>query len=253
MFSIRYYDSRGVSMRKQIKTKKQKCLSIFLAIMLISTFTIVVASAEESDETASAGAQAIAIGDETETVVQATVNDDGASSSATSRAKAENGGTATAIAEAWANWYDGSSAYARAMAVAVAGIGETIWAEANAQASVSSDGISTSNARACVGDAGCLDPDPDIGENTENKQKIEVDSTGGGFNFGKNDIERYCVYKLQLSDNNTENDVHASYSMNVIAWGDYGFTNEVFENKFGIDNASCIELIDGKKLYQFIP
>lgn len=248
-------------MRKQIKNNK-KYVSIFLSILLLSMFTIVAFAEEPVDDTASAGARAIAIGDETETVVQATVNDDGASSSATSRAKAENGGTATAIAEAWANWYDGSSAYARAMAVAVAGIGETIWAEANAQASVSSDGTTTAYAGACVGDAGCIDPDP----NTDgSKQKIKVETQGRdffGFAFGKSDPGRYYYFKkvangditttISLSDeNNTYMQNRAKDYMWSIAW-DRGLNQTQFENKYKESNytAEVEEIIskEGLKL-----
>lgn len=233
-------------MRKQIKNN-QKCVSIFLSILLLSMFTIVAFAEEPVDDTASAGAQAIAIGDETETTAQAVVNDDGASSSATSRAKAENGGTATAIAEAWANWYDGSSAYARAMAVAVAGMGETIWAEATAQASVSSDGTTTAYAGACVGDAGCIDPSTDGSGNA--KQKIKVETQGRdffGFAFGKSDPGRYYYFKkvangditttISLSDeNNTYMRDRAKDYMWSIAW-DRGLNQTQFENKYKESN-----------------
>lgn len=245
---------------KNRRTNNMKFLGVVFLSMLVLFITIASADTEETpagdttatDSVSSAGAQAIATGSETIATVEAVVSSDGASSSATAKAKAENGGTATAIAEAWANWVDGSSAYARAVATAVAGAGETIWAEATAQASASS-GKSDAYAGACVGDSGCIDRNEDNnggGDNGGNNNghvapllpKPKLDSIGG-FIFGKGDIDRYCTFKLQLLDGNTSNDDRASYFMNVIAWDGYGFTEKTFEQKYGLTNENCTQIL----------
>lgn len=229
---------------KNIKNTKNslKVLGgLFLSMLLLF---VTVASAEDVqiDEThatvASAGAQAIATGSEAIASTQVTITSDGASASATSKAKAENGDTATAVAEAWANWVDGSSAYARSVATAVAGIGETIWAEAYASASVS-EGEARAETEAYVG----TDPnhiDHNNGGGDPNNGKIVPVKTPkqdaiSGFIFGKSDIERYCTYKLQMTDDNPDNDHRAEYYLNIIAW-DYGFKDRLnFESKYNIE------------------
>lgn len=247
---------------KNRRTNNLKFLGVVFLSMLVLFITIASAETGETpagDTTAtesvsSAGAQAIATGSETIATVEAVVSSDGASSSATAKAKAENGGTATAIAEAWANWVDGSSAYARAVATAVAGAGETIWAEATAQASASS-GKTDAYAGACVGDSGCIDRnegDNGGGDNGGNingnvaplPPKPKLDSIGG-FIFGKGSIDRYCTFKLQLLDGNTNNDDRAKYMMyDVIAWGEYGFTGQQFEAKYNITDDSCAQILN---------
>lgn len=240
---------------KNKKTNNLKFLGVVFLSMLVLFITIASAETGETpvtDSVSSAGAQAMATGSETIATVEAVVSSDGASSSATAKAKAENGGTATAIAEAWANWVDGSSAYAKAVATAVAGIGETIWAEATAQASASS-GKADAYAGACVGDSGCIDRNEDDngGGDVETITVIRVtpllpkpklDSIGG-FIFGKGDIDRYCTFKLQLSDGNTSNDDRAMYFMNVIAWDGYGFTEKIFEQKYGLTEENCTQIL----------
>lgn len=245
---------------KNKKTNNLKFLGVVFLSMLVLFITIASAETEPAggttatDSVSSAGAQAIATGSETIATVEAVVSSDGASSSATAKAKAENGGTATAIAEAWANWVDGSSAYARAVATAVAGAGETIWAEATAQASASS-GKTYAYAGACVGDSGCIDRNEDDngGGDVETITVIRVaplppkpklDSMGG-FIFGKGAIDRYCTFKLQLLDGNTNNDDRAKYMMyDVIAWGEYGFTGQQFESKYNITDNSCAQILN---------
>lgn len=235
--------------------------------MLMLLLFVTVASAEDTGETStavvSAGAQAIATGSEAITSTQVTITSDGASASATSKAKAENGETATAIAEAWANWIDGSSAYASSIATAVAGIGETIWAEASASASVS-EGGARAETDAYVGtDPNHIDPtNGGSGEsggngngngNPNNAIIVPVPTSRpdaiSGFVFGKSDIERYCTYKLQLTDDDPNNDHRAEYYLGIIAW-DYGFKKKLdFENRYNIEcttkiNAESEEALD---------
>lgn len=244
---------------KNKKTNNLKFLGVVFLSMLVLFITIASAETGEpagdttaTDSVSSAGAQAIATGSETIATVEAVVSSDGASSSATAKAKAENGGTATAIAEAWANWVDGSSAYARAVATAVAGAGETIWAEATAQASASS-GKTDAYAGACVGDSGCINKDEgnnggndnggDPNVNTAPPKKPKLDSMGG-FIFGKGAVDRYCTFKLQLTDSDPSNDYRAKYMMyDVIAWGEYGFTGQEFEKKYDITDESCTQIL----------
>lgn len=223
---------------------------LFLSILLLF---VVVASAEETHTdgtyaTASAGAQAIATGKEAIASTQVTITSDGASASATSKAKAENGQTATAIADAWAHWVDGSSAYAHSTAIAVAGIGETIWAEATAHASASADKASSETIAYVGTDPKYIDPpDPTNGGENNGNQIVSVPPKAqsfGGFIFGKGDIERYCHYKLQLSDSDSSNDNHAKYYIDIIAW-DYGFSDPMgFENKYDVKCSTELEMKD---------
>ena len=244
---------------KNKKTNNLKFLGVVFLSMLVLFITIASAETGETpagDTTAtesvsSAGAQAIATGSEAIASTQVTITSDGASASATSKAKAENGDTATAVAEAWANWVDGSSAYARSVATAVAGIGETIWAEAYASASIS-EGEARAETEAYVGtdpdhidhNNGGEDPnngggDPNNGGGDPNNGKIVPETPRpdaiSGFIFGKSDIERYCTYKLQMTDDNPDNDHRAEYYLNIIAW-DYGFKDKSeFESKYNIE------------------
>lgn len=257
---ILWYNYGGVSMKNKPKMENKKNNLKVLGYLFVSMLLlfVAIASAEENDETyvASAGAQAIATGSETIAYAQVTITSDEAYASATSKAKAENGGTATAMAEAWANWADGSSACARSVATAIAEIGETIWAEATAHASVSS-GEAISYAGACVGDAGCIDPKDEGNSGDVNNGgtdgtitipepiKPELDAISG-FVFGKGDIDRYCTFKLQLADSDPNNDQRAKYFMrDVIAWADYGLTMQAFEAKYNISDESCRLVIVG--------
>jgi hypothetical protein len=234
---------------KNIKNTKNslKVLSgLFLMMLLLF---VAVASAEEVkvDEThatvASAGAHAIATGSETIASTQVTITGDRASASATSKAKAENGGTATAIADAWSNWIDGSSAHAHSTATAVAGIGETIWAEALAHAFTSTGKASTETIAYVGTDPKYIDPPDPASGGEKNNMPPKVDSFGG-FIFGKGDIERYCHYKLQLGDNDTSNDKHAKYYMGIIAW-DYGFSDlKGFENRYDVKCSTGLDMKD---------
>lgn len=66
-----------------------------------------------------------------------------------------------------------------------------------------------------------------------------------GFLFGRSDIERYCRFKLQLNDNQTENDARAKYYLNVITWDGYGLTEQQFEQKYNITGELCIQYKKG--------
>lgn len=230
---------------------------LFLSMLLLF---VAIASAEETDGTqteipiASAGAQAIAVGSEAIVSSHVAITSDGASASAIAKAKAENGETATAIAEAWANWIDGSSASARSVATAIAGIGETIWAEAKTRASVSKGEASTETEAYIGTDPNHIDHpdhiggDPDhIGgdpKDTDNSMVTQRPDAIGGFIFGKGDIERYCNFKLQSADEDHSNDYRAKYFMNIIAW-DYGFKDEkLFEDKYNIICTSGLDMKD---------
>ena len=213
---------------------------LFLSMLLLF---VVVASAEEThvDGThatvASAGAQATATGSEAIASTKVVVTSEGASASSIAKAKAENGETATAIADAWARWVDGSSAYAHSAATAVAGIGETIWAEAKATASASA-GSANAGTIAYVGtDPNYVDP-PNNGGVPNNGKIIPVVTSRpdaiSGFIFGKSDLDRYCTYKLQLTDDNPGNNHRAEYYLHIIAW-DYGFDDLInFESKYNV-------------------
>ncbi len=240
-----------------MKNKNMKNCSKVLGglFLLMLVLFVTVASAEDTGEisttVASAGAQAVATGSETIASTQVTITSDGASATAIAKAKAENGGTATAIAEAWANWVDGSSAYARSIATVVAGIGETIWAEAKATASVSTDEASAETIAYVGTDPNYVDRDPNNGGDggdPDNGKIVPVPTPRpdaiGGFIFGKGDIERYCNFKLQLTDENSDNDRRAKYFMNIIAW-DYGFKEDKqFEDKYSIVCTSGMDMKD---------
>ena len=240
-------------MKNNMKNSLKVLGGLFLLMLLL--FVTVASAEDESTTVASAGAQAIATGSEAIASTQVTITSDGASASATAKAKAENGGTATAIAEAWANWVDGSSAYARSIATAVAGIGETIWAEAYASVSVSED-EARAETEAYVGtDPNHIDKETNNGGDGDlnNGRTITVPTPRpnaiSGFIFGKSDIERYCTYKLQTADDNPDNDHRAEYYLDIIAW-DNGFKKKLdFENKYNIEcttkiNAESEDVID---------
>lgn len=223
---------------------------LFLSMLLIFTM---VASAET--EGSSAGASASADGDITITNSQATVTENSATASATARATASNGGIATAIAEAWANFLDRATAYARATSTATAGIDETVWVEASVEVSALEDGTANSKAESivCIGE-NCLDKkDGNNGNNNPSDIGTTTStSIGGGavYIFGKSDVERYCHFKSQLTDNDISNDARADYYINITTWGN-GFyemeTNE-FENKYNITcSSSQLDLKDSLK------
>ena len=132
------------------------------------------------------------------------------------------------------HWFDGSSAYAHSVATAVAGIGETIWAEAKASVSVST-GKANAETDAYVGtDPNHIDPKEDPNNGDIVLVSTPIPDAIGGFIFGKGDIERYCNFKLQLVDKDPSNDRRAKYFMNIITW-DYGFRDDkLFEDKFNI-------------------
>lgn len=206
---------------------------LFLSMLLVFTM---VASAETGDS--SAGAMASADGDVAIVSTHVTVTASSASAEATARASVSNGGTATAIAEAWANFLDIATAYARSTSTVTAGMGEIVWVEARATAVASSDGKSRARAGSviCMG-IGCLDPkDPSNSGNG-----VSTHSSGGAvYTFGKSDAERYCYFKLQLSDNDTKNDDRAKYFIGIIAW-DNGFSSDTtkeFEQKY---NIACVK------------
>ena len=236
---------------KNKNTRNKVLGGLFLSMLLLF---VAVASAEESDvdgthaTVASAGAQAIATGSTAITTTQVVITSEGATASATAKAKAENGETATAIADAWAHWVDGSSAYARSVATVVAGIGETIWAEAKASASASSDGASAETIAYVGTDPNRIDdptnPPTSGGENGNKIVNVppKIDSIGS-YTFGKGDIERYCHFKLQLSDSDTSNDNRAKYYMGIIAW-DYGFSTIDFENKYDVKCSNELDMKD---------
>ena len=236
---------------KNTRRNSYKVLAGLILSMLL--LFVVIASAEEThvDEThatvASAGAQAIATGSQAIASTQVTITSGGASASAISKAKAENGGIATAIAEAWAHWVDGSSAYAHSTATAVAGIGETIWAEAAAHASVSTDKASAGTEAYIGTDPNRIDPKGDpapvSGGDNGKIASVPQGNSFGGFIFGKGDIERYCHFKLQLSDNDMSNDAHAKYFMEIIAW-DYRLSPILFESKYDIKCTNELDMKD---------
>lgn len=226
---------------------------LFLSVLLL--FTVIATAAdtgtgESSAEatTSSAGAIATATGDTATVSTQVVTSGDGASSSGTAEAIASDGATATATVEVWASYANIASAYASAIATAIAGIGETVHAYAQADVSVSSDGTATASActSAGSGDNNCISAND--GNNGGEDGKIVPVKTPkqmaiSGFIFGKSDLERYCTYKLQLKDGNSENHNRAEYYLNIIAW-DYGFAQrQGFETKYNITDGTCAELV----------
>lgn len=233
--------------------------SLFLSILLL--FTVIATATDTEAGESSAGGQASATGDVTTASVHATTSESGASSSATAKAVASDGGTATAMAETWASISGVASAYAQAVATTVAGIGETVYAYAHAEASVSSDGTATASTIASVGqgtgdDIGGDDNNGGNGDNGNNGnngengngvrtiiQPIVKRDSMGGFIFGKGATERYCTFMSQLDDNDSKNDDRARYFMNIIAWNDFGLTEKVFEQKYGLTKENCTQIV----------
>jgi len=217
-------------------------LFLFLSILLLFT---VVASAEDvpvseaTSLTSSAGAEAIAMGNEVTASTQVVTTGDRAYSSAIAEAIASDGETATATAEVWAQFADVAYAYAQAVATAVAGAGQTVHAYARADALALSDG--TAIASACIsagsGDNACKSATENSGDSGKGNKGIFVaprPDTISGFIFGASDAERYCTYKLQLEDEDSDNNHRAEYYLNIIAW-DYGFAQRInFEDKYDI-------------------
>lgn len=214
---------------------------LFLSMLFVFTM---VASAEIED--VSAGAIASADGDVAIASTHVIVTEISAGAEATARASASNGGTATAIAEAWANFLDAAMAYARSTSTVTAGINEIAWAEAHVAVSASADGTACAIADStiCTGE-NCLDKkDPDNGNNADNGNgnanglHTPASNSGGAiYTFGKADTERYCHFKLQLSDDDAKNDDRAKYYIGIIAW-DNGFSSDTtkeFEQKYSIE------------------
>jgi hypothetical protein len=204
---------------------------LFLSMLLVFTM----ASAETEDP--SAGAIASADGDVAIASTHVVVTENSASAGATARASASNGGTATAIAEAWANFLDAAMAYALSTSTVTAGIGEIAWAEAYVEVSASADGEAYARADStiCTGE-NCLDEkDPNSNDNIGSSGVHSSTSGGAVYTFGKSDIERYCHFKLQLSDEDDKNDERAKYFIGIIAW-DNGFSNDkTFEQKYNVE------------------
>ncbi len=74
-------------------------------------------------------------------------------------------------------------------------------------------------------------------------------SSGGAvFIFGKSDIERYCYFKQQLTDDDRSNDDRAKYYIKILVWGNGFYEDQLkaFENKYSINCTSTgnIEMID---------
>lgn len=86
---------------------------------------------------------------------------------------------------------------------------------------------------------------------TENTKDIKIaaykiaaygNSPPGGFNFGSNSIDRYCVYKLQEADENVTLQKHAEYWMDYIATTLEGMHNiSEFEHRYNLTQSSCVE------------
>lgn len=236
-------------------------LTIFCIVgILLFTLPIIVSASDGTSGIITAGASSIATGDETYTNTKTVIDGNSVMSSATSRAKAENGRTATVIAVTWVSWLDKMTAYASATATTTSEPGKIAWAEAIAVASASEDGSkATTKSSVGIGDWN-NDNNGNGGNNNNNNggttviggdtSTMTVDTiyrtnkdtsnkriSFGGFNFGKSDLERYCVYKLQLTDNDTSNDEHARYYQKIIAW-DYRYNQDEFdqfEKRYNID------------------
>lgn len=249
-----------------MKNKKTNSwrLHIVILIAMIIFGNMAIATAieasptQESGATASAEASASASGDTASVTAETSVSETGAHASASALASASNGGTATAIAEAWASWSNTVSAYARSIATVVAGIDETAWAHATAEATVTSDGAAQATAESAVGTGEYPGDNNDGSEgnndgsvNSGNNNQVVtvpkvVERSMGGFIFGKGDIERYCYFKQQLTDDDPKNDNRAKYYINIIAW-DYGFKEDKlkrFEDKYKIECATGLEMKD---------
>lgn len=235
-------------MKKDKKTNSWRLhIVILIAIIIFGNIATATAiEAQESGATASAEASASASGDKASVTTEVSVSGTGAHSSASALASASNGGTATAIAEAWASWSDTVSAYAQSAVTIVAGIGETVWAHATAEATVTSDGTAKATAESTVG-TGEYPGDNNGGSEDQIVAVPKViERSMGGFVFGKGDIERYCHFKQQLKDDDPKNDDRAKYYISIIAW-DYGFKEDQlnnFEDKFKIECTSNINLKD---------
>ena len=86
---------------------------------------------------------------------------------------------------------------------------------------------------------------------TENTTAIKIvaykiaaygNSPPGGFNFGSSSIDRYCVYKLQVANENVTIQKHAEYWMDYIATDLEGRHNiSDFEHRYNVTYSNCIE------------
>lgn len=260
------------------KSGKENCniktviVSILAILMLLSVNGIA-----DEVSVSSAGAEAVASGNEIASVsTQATVSGSMASSSATAFAVASNGETATATATTWASISNTAYAFAQAVATAVSNIGETVWAGAHVDVSVSIDGTSSASAESAVGigrgeewnHGNGGDDGSDNNGNVDNTDPIVVapspivatpppkDRAFFGFVFGKSDVERYYYFKnkaensggLTFEDNNVNQTLRARYYMNIIA-RDNGLNESEFEDKYKIDNITIEEINKMKDIY----
>lgn len=242
--------------RERSKNNWRLLGGLFLSMLLVFTTVALAETGDPSSDVladpsasattdSSAGAAASAEGDVAIANAHITITVSGAGAEATARARASNGGTAIAIAEAWANFLDIATAHAYAITTVTAGIGEITWAEAYAKATAQADGTAYAQADSCTGE-NCLvkkSPDNNIGQNGV------VSSSGGAvYSFGKSDVERYCHFKLQLSDNDVKNDDRAKYFIDVLTW-DNGFSGGTveFEQKYNIKCGKELKMEDNYK------
>ncbi len=264
-----------------MKIKKYRELSIAIIILIaILSFVIlfiVIVTAEQniSNEniTTSVVSNASGTGDTVTTLSNANITNNSASGFALSLAKAENGSNASAEASVQVSLLDTASSYAHSVASAVAPIGQAIWVYVFAGASVS-ENTATSESRAIVSvteinfdDYGNIIkipekadpmPIPEIKQTpviTSTQQskptKITISTYGdtsfGGFNFGTNDLQRYCIYKIQLNSENKTIYRRSKYWMNVIATSVEGYHNITeFESRFNITQSNCINILSKK-------
>lgn len=233
-----------------------KLTALYFAIILI----IITIHGYAGANTTSANASASASGNETIAYTQTNITNNVSSAVAISEAKAENGSTATAEAQASGNWLGNAISYAIAKATVISKIGQTMWAQAIARVLVSSNGTASSYSQAVVSDKRVsldgdpraidfpADPDPPITHTspptTQAKSNIISINTGfAGYNFAGSSVERYCIYKVQLSINNDTLRYHANYYMDIIINEDGFYNRTKFEKKYNLTDINCANLI----------
>lgn len=235
-----------------------KLTALYFAIILI----IITIHGYAGANTTSANASASASGNETTAFTRTNITDNVSSAVAISEAKAENGSTATAEAQASGNWLGNAISYAIAKATVISKIGETMWAQAIARVLVSSNGTASSYSQGVAsdnrvsldGDPRAINPpvasDPPITKTSPpttqakpNIIPISVNTGFAGYNFGSSSVERYCIYKVQLSINNDTLKYHANYYMDIIINEDGFYNRTKFEKKYNLTDINCANLI----------
>jgi hypothetical protein len=237
-----------------------KLTALYFAIILI----IITIHGFAGANTTSANASALAIGNETTAYTHTNITDNVSSAVAVSEAKAENGSTATAEAQASGNWFGNTIAYAIAKATVISKIGETMWAQAIARVLVSANGTASSYSQAVASDKHVslegdsrrtdfpIDYDPPAIQTPpptiQTKPniiptRININTGFAGYNFGGSSVERYCIYKVQLSINNDTLKYHANYYMDIIINEDGFYNRTKFEKKYNLTDINCANLI----------